>query len=136
MTILIDTNVPIDFLLTRQPFYEAAAQIISRCAKGELRGIIAFHSVPNLWYILRRAPEAKRRAWLTDICSFMQVVGAAHSQVVRAIQAADFADFEDCLQDRCAAAAGAKYIVTRNVQDYKGSEVPAIEPERFCALFA
>ncbi len=47
----------------------------------------------------------------------------------QAIDNDTFSDFEDCLQDRCAAGAGAKYIVTRNVSDFGNSEIPAILPE-------
>lgn len=46
MVVLVDTNVIIDFLLTREPFYEASSEIIIKCAKRELEGYIAFHSIP------------------------------------------------------------------------------------------
>lgn len=135
MKILIDTNVIIDFLLSREPFQQDAARILAACAKGEQAGYIAFHSVPNIWYILRKIPEAKRRAWLLDICSFLQVVGASHANVVKAIEMAEFTDFEDCLQDRSAEQVGADYIVTRNVQDFACSVIPAINPVQFCQQF-
>lgn len=131
MKILIDTNVIIDFLLSREPFQQAAARILTACAKRELTGYLAFHSVPNIWYVLRKVPENKRRAWLLDICSFLQIVGVSHSDVVKAIEMRNFADFEDCLQDRCAESVGANYIVTRNVQDFAASVIPAITPTEF-----
>lgn len=43
----------------------------------------------------------------------------------------EFRDFEDCLQDRCAKSVKAQYIVTRNVADFSGSEIPAVLPEDF-----
>lgn len=131
MVVLIDTNVIIDFLITRKPFYKASAEIIGKCANKELTGYIAFHSIPNLWYILRKVPEDKRREWLSDICSFIQVIGVSHEEVVKAIKMKDFKDFEDCLQDRCAEYVGAGYIITRNVADFVNSKVPAISPEEF-----
>lgn len=134
MAVLIDTNVMIDFLATREPFFASASRIIEKCASGELRGYIAFHSVSNLWYILRRAPEEERRKWLVDICGFLKVTGADHDEVVKAIKRIEFKDFEDCLQDRCAKTVGAKYIITRNTADFDGSEVPAISPADFLAL--
>lgn len=131
MTILIDTNVIIDFLLTREPFYKAASEIIKKCADGEMTGYIAFHSIPNLWYILRKIPEDKRREWMADICSFLQVAGASHEEVLRAIRMKEFRDFEDCLQDKCAKNVSAKYIITRNVKDFNNSDVLAVCPEDF-----
>lgn len=133
MVILIDTNVIIDFLTTREPYFDASSKVIAKCANGELTGYIAFHSIPNLWYILRKVPDDMRRKWLIDICEFLTVVGVNHDEVLRAIRMKDFKDFEDCLQDRCAKNIGAKYIITRNVADFIHSEVPAVSPEDFLA---
>ena len=136
MVVLIDTNVIIDFLITREPFFESSSKVMEKCATGELKGYIAFHSVPNLWYILRKIPEEKRRGWLMDICGFLKVVGVNHDEVLNAIKSINFKDFEDCLQDRCAKSIGASYIITRNVADFNGSEVPAILPEDFLMVIS
>ena len=50
-----------------------------------MKGYIAFHPVPDLWYILRKIPEEKRRKWLTDICGFLQSSGVNHDEVLRAV---------------------------------------------------
>lgn len=131
MVVLIDTNVVIDFLITREPYYKASGEIIEKCANKEVTGYIAFHSIPNLWYILRKVPEDKRRKWLIDLCSFIRITGVSHEEVVKAIEMKAFKDFEDCLQDRCAESVGAGYIITRNVADFVYSKVPAISPEEF-----
>ena len=129
MVVLVDTNVIIDYLATREPFYKASSQIVAKCAQKELIGYIAFHSIPNLWYILRKVPEDKRRDWIIDVCSFLRVVGVSHEEVVQAVKMKNFKDFEDCLQDRCARSVGAEYIITRNTADFVNSEVQAILPE-------
>lgn len=134
MIILVDTNVIIDFLLTREPFYQASSDIMRKCADGELTGYIAFHSVPNLWYILRKVPEDKRRDWMADVCSFLQVAGVSHDEVLKAIKMKEFGDFEDCLQDKCAKSIGASYIVTRNVKDFSNADIRAISPEDFLEI--
>ena len=52
--ILIDTNVLIDYLLERKPFFEDAKAIILSCVDGKVKGCIAAHSIPNIFYILRK----------------------------------------------------------------------------------
>lgn len=136
MVVLVDTNVIIDFLITREPFYKASSRVITKCASKEVDGYIAFQSIPNLWYILRKIPEEKRRNWLSDICDFLRVEGVSHNDVVRAIKMEKFKDFEDCLQDRCAERIGADYIITRNVKDFAGSAVPAVSPEQFLEMLS
>jgi len=131
MVVLIDANVLLDFLITRETFYKASSEIITKCACKRLDGYIAFHSIPNLWYILRKIPEEKRRKWISDICEFLRVEGVGHEDVVKAIGMAEFKDFEDCLQDRCAERIHAEYIITRNEKDFEGSVVPAVSPEKF-----
>lgn len=134
MVVLIDTNVIIDFLIKRQPYEKEASEIIRKCAEKELKGYLAFHSIPNLWYILRKVPEEKRRQWILDVCCFLQVTGVSHREVVRAIEMKDFKDFEDCLQDRCAYSVRAEYIITRNTDDFANSQVPAVSPEKFLKI--
>lgn len=129
MVVLIDTNVIIDFLVEREPFSKSSTEIIQKCAAKEITGYIAFHTIPNLWYILRKVPENIRREWLADLCCFLYVTGASHEEVLNAIKNTEFKDFEDCLQDRCAKGVKAEYIVTRNTEDFIGSDVMAILPE-------
>ena len=50
--ILIDTNVLLDYILTREPFYEDAKRIISICVDGKVKGCIAAHSISNMFFIL------------------------------------------------------------------------------------
>ena len=87
---MIDTNVIIDFLIAREPFYNSALQVIKKCASGEVNGYIAFHSLPNLWYILRKIPEETRREWLEKICKILNVTSATHEAVIKTIKMENF----------------------------------------------
>lgn len=135
MVILIDANVALDFLTVRQPFYHDAKAVMQACASDEIQGYIAFHSLPNIFYILRKSySDEERRAMLKNLCLVLQVTGANHDRVCDAISREDFSDFEDCLQDECAQEVSADFIVTRNVEDFKHSCVKAITPEKFLDL--
>ena len=52
--ILIDTNVLLDYLLEREPFFEDAKKVISSCTEGNTKGCIAAHSISNMFFILRK----------------------------------------------------------------------------------
>lgn len=77
MVVLIDTNVIIDFLVAREPFYDSALRVMEKCASGEADGYMAFHSLPNLWYILRKVPVETRRLWLENVCKVLKVASAS-----------------------------------------------------------
>jgi len=45
-----------------------------------------------------------------------------------------YTDFEDAVQMMAAVQAGAQYLVTRNVQDYKAGPLPALQPAELLDL--
>ncbi|WP_289286131.1 type II toxin-antitoxin system VapC family toxin [Parablautia intestinalis] len=133
--ILVDTNVLLDYLLTREPFYEDAKKIIHACVDGEAKGCIAAHSISNMFFILRKDYDVKeRREVLVNLCSIFDVEGLDKTKILSGLQNEDFSDFEDCLQVECAKAFDAEYIVTRNIDDYKSSEIRAILPKDYLEL--
>ncbi len=135
MVILIDTNVALDFLTMRQPYYNDARAIIQMCAEERVEGYLAFHSLPNIFYILRKSHlEADRRKMLKRLCLVLKVTGASHERVCAAIENHEFSDFEDCLQDECAQEVSADFIITRNAADFKCSKVKAVTPSQFLSL--
>lgn len=133
--ILIDTNVLLDYLLIREPFYEDTEKIIYACVDGKVKGCIAAHSISNIFFILRKDYSAKeRREVLFNLCSIFDIEGIDRGKLISALQNEDFLDFEDCLQMECAKAYNAKYIITRNLSDYKTSEIQAILPQDYLEL--
>lgn len=133
--ILIDTNVLLDYLLTRKPFYEEAKKVMLTCTEGNTKGCIAAHSISNMFFILRKDYDAKeRREILSGLCTIFDIEGIDKNKLLLGLRNEDFSDFEDCLQMECAKAYGAEYIITRNIADYKMSEVKAILPEDYLKL--
>lgn len=133
--ILVDTNVILNYLTNREdPYLTQSVEIVRRCATGECRGYIAFHTLPTLWYVLRKRSEEVRRQSLKAICEIFTVVAASQVDILEAIQDELFLDFEDCLQEKCAKCAEVDYIITCNVKDFEHAEIPAVTPEDFLHL--
>ena len=136
MLILFDTNIILDILEKRQPFYEASKSVLEECISNNIQGCIALHSVSNIYYILRkRYSAADRRKLLLDLLDLLQVAGTDHEHVKNALQKESFSDFEDCLQDECAKQIHADYIVTRNITDFSTSDILAVTPEDILKIF-
>lgn len=136
MSVLIDTNVLVDFIAVRSPFYADALRIIDACDRKILHGCIAAHSVPNIYYILRKElPPQTRKDILSALCEILAVEALSKDVITNALSDTGFTDFEDCLQDQCASAFRADYIITRNTDDFTCSSVPAITPSAFCERF-
>jgi predicted nucleic acid-binding protein len=131
MIVLIDTNVVFDVIGKRQPHYAASNQIMCLCRRKVLAGAVAFHTVANVFYQYGRkaAPFLKERL-LQDLS-----VHGATSACIQDVLRWGLSDLEDALQAAAAQTAGASFIVTRNVRDFKFSRVPALRPEEFMARF-
>ena len=133
--ILIDTNVLLDYLLGREPFFEDAKKVILSCTEGNTKGCIAAHSISNMFFILRKDYTAnERREILSNLCMIFDVEGIDKEKLLSGLANEEFSDFEDCLQMECAKSYGAEYIVTRNVSDYSVSDIKAILPSEYLEL--
>lgn len=132
MVVLIDTNVLLDFLQGREPYFSNADRIIKLCADQKIHGFMAAHSISNMFYILRKDMSVEvRREVLLNLCDILAIEGINSVKVIDALKNDAFVDLEDCLQSGCAKNVKADYIVTRNIKDFEVSEVPAILPENF-----
>ena len=132
MKILIDTNVLIDYLSGRKPYFAYADEIIKLCRDSKITGYMAAHSVPNIFFILRKEYNAEeRRTMIKSLFDILSVSGIDEKTLLAALNRENFKDFEDCLQDECAVEVLADYIVTRNVKDFANSKITALIPEDF-----
>lgn len=132
ITVLIDTNIFIDVLQDRIPFTDNSQAVIGLVTQKKIKGAAAAHSITNLWYILRKThSDEERRNYLLSLFELFDVVSIDKNRLVAALENSNFKDFEDCLQDECACAINADYIITRNAKDFESSMVKALTPEEF-----
>lgn len=132
MKVLVDTNVILDALMGRKEYYHDADKIIKLCADKKVMGVLAAHTIPNLFYILRKAMDIDtRRQVIFDLCNIFDIDQIDKGKLLSAVQNRNFDDFEDCLQMECAVSYHADKIITRNVKDFTGSLVPAVTPGDF-----
>ena len=132
MKVFVDTNVMLDYISKRSARYDDARAIMESFRSGRNKGYIAAHSVTDVFYVLRKEySDEERRTLLALYLDLVDVVRTDRDKIISALERKDFHDFEDCLQDECAFACDADYIVTRNVKDFEQSKVKAITPADF-----
>ncbi|GHV85531.1 twitching motility protein PilT [Spirochaetia bacterium] len=131
MNILIDTNVALDALLERQPFYAAAANVLGLSTLGV--GIfVSASAITDIYYISRKQTGSKKAA-MELLKNLLLNVGAAtvsSAEIHRAI-ALDWSDFEDAVQYAAGERLAVDYIVTRNPADFSSSSIEAVTPDQF-----
>ena len=136
MKVLIDTNVIMDEILSREPFCVDSRRVIQLCSEEDVQTFLAAHTITNLFYLLRKNLSAsERRTVILSLFKTYDVVPIDSQKLTNALHNEKFKDFEDCLQVECAKAVEADYIVTRDKNDFAGSEIQCVTPAEFCNLF-
>ena len=59
MRVLFDTNVILDLLLERQPHVEAAAALVARVERGQLKGCLCATTVTTIFYLASKVVGAE-----------------------------------------------------------------------------
>lgn len=133
--ILIDTDVILDFFFDREPFSEDSTIILNKCERKIIEGFITPVIISNIYYLLRKtAKHEKVVEKLKQLLKITSVLTMDKIVIDNALNS-DFKDFEDALQNFSAVNYGEiDVIITRNVKDYKRSEIGVLTPESFVKL--
>lgn len=134
MRVLLDTNVIIDVLAKREPFYRDALMVLKYSEMGRITGIITASCVTDIMYILRKYLQAPQlRKSVQSLVSILDVCDVTKEDILQAF-ALEMADYEDALQAQCASKSDTQYVITRNTKDFINSPINAIEPEKFLEI--
>jgi predicted nucleic acid-binding protein len=130
--LFIDTDVILDFLTDRKPFSREAAILFTLADQKKIKVFTSSLTFSNLYYVLRRfETHQKAISKLKSLSGLFGILKVDELTVRNALQSG-FADFEDGLQYFCAKDyKHADVIITRNIKDYRNSELPVMTPGDF-----
>ena len=134
--LLLDTDIVVDFLNERDPFYEQARLLMICGRVGEFELWVSSSQVTDLIYILSNGggkdelPEVLQR--LRELRTFVNVFATSDREVDLMLAAA-WKDPEDCLLAEVALALGADAVVTRNQKDFPEGLVRVVDCDEFFA---
>lgn len=132
--ILIDTNIVIDLLAQREPFYENAAAIFSMADNKQVSLYISALSFANTNYILSKTTTAQQaREILRKFKVLVEVLPLDDKITELALSDLQFPDFEDGLQYYTAVEHKLDGIITRNKKDFKNATIPVLTAKEFLA---
>lgn len=135
MRLLINTNVVLDILLAREPFFEDSYRSLRLALERDDECFISATAATDIYYVLRKKFQSPDTA-KSHLHSLTQLVQFADVQSLDVSNAlfADMPDFEDAVVDAVATRIGADYILTRNLKDFAASVTPTISPADFINL--
>ena len=127
----IDTDVILDFLIAREPFAMDAARIFSLSEKKQISICTTGLVFSNAYYVLRKlGSHQKVMEKLSQLAKLIDIIALSKTSVLQALDS-KFGDFEDALQHYAALSENVKTIVTRNVKDFRNSELAVLTPDQY-----
>ncbi len=132
--LLLDTNVVIDYLHEREPFYEKVRLLMIGGRVGEFELWISSSQVTDLVYILSNGGRISEMATVMDqlrgLRTFVSVFAASEREVDLML-AASWRDPEDYLLYEMALALRADALITRNQSDFPQGLIPVMDCNEF-----
>lgn len=130
--IFIDTNIVIDLLARREPFFEEAAELFSLADQKHIKLCISSLTIANTNYILLKQMEApKAKSVLRKLQLILHILPLDEKVIGLAVNDDTFVDFEDSLQYFTATENAQDLIITRNLKDFKNSRLPVMTARQF-----
>ena len=130
--VLIDTDVILDFFFDRKPFSEHASKIFSLCELKMIQGFVTPVIYSNVYYLLRQTAKHEKVIDKLKLLLTITDVLIIDKEVLVLAMNSKFKDFEDALQNYAAIKAQTVgTILTRNLKDFKNSEIGVMTPEEY-----
>jgi predicted nucleic acid-binding protein len=129
--IFLDSDVILDVLCKREPFYSFAAELFTLGDLGKVTLVTTSLVFENVFYILRKVLGIEKgKELLRKLRIIVGVISVTEKTVDLALNS-NFADFEDGLQYFTARENNIQILITRNVKDYRGKELLVQTPEEY-----
>ncbi|MHA7131481.1 type II toxin-antitoxin system VapC family toxin [Algoriphagus namhaensis] len=128
----LDSDVILDYLLKREPYNVPARELFGIAFNKKIQIFFSSLTVANIHYLLRKQyGNDMALNKISELLSFCKILPFSEKEIFAAMKSG-FPDFEDAIQHFSAIQnpeiAG---IITRNLTDYRKSQIPVFTPEAF-----
>lgn len=129
MRLFLDTDILLDVLLERLPFFTDSAKILNWAEAHPGQCAVSWHGLSNIHYLSKNGAQG----FIGELIEFCTIPETGTFDMRRAL-ALGLVDLEDAMQASVALRFGAQMIVTRNLRDYSRSPVKPITPAELIHL--
>lgn len=129
--LFLDTNIVLDLLGERSPYYDSIAKIVTLAERGEISLVASAMTYAIVFYLLSKyehPDQVKEKLRKFRILSEISDLDA--SAIEKGLNS-KFDDFEDSLQYYCALKSNCVLILTRNQKDFKEAAIPVLSADEY-----
>ena len=130
--IFLDTNILVDIVTNRKPYSQNAISIFDYCQRKDIIMYCTSHSIATLHYLAKKIVNEKElRSIIEDLLDTISIIAVSESILKKSLKS-NHKDFEDAIQITAAQSINTMdCIVTRDLKDYKFSEINVYTPDEF-----
>ena len=130
--VFLDTNILMDILANRQPFYMSSSEIYKLGLRKQIFFFTSSNTILTLHYLLKKfIDEDSIRKSLDEITNVVSIIPVDINIIKKSLKSSH-KDFEDAIQVVSAQSIhNMDCIVTRDLKDFKNSEIRVFTPDDF-----
>ena len=132
--IFLDTDVILDLLSKRQPFYENSFKLFSLIDRNKIKAYTSPVIFANIHYVLSK--QLSNQIALKNLIKLRKFVNIApiNEEVIDLSLKSNFTDYEDSIQYYAALLSEISILITRNIKDYKNAKIAVSTPEEYLKM--
>ena len=136
MTVLIGTNVILDYVLKREPGAAAAKACLDILVSRKSKIWVPVSALTDIYYTTMEARHDTYAAKviISKLLNAFQIATTDKSDCLRALDL-DMDDYELALMAACAKKIKALHIITGETEGFRNSPITAISPEEWVAVY-
>ncbi len=135
MKILLDTNIVLDLLLEREPYFKGAKELFILAETKKLKAYLSASSIATIHYLTMKALNKKEADKIIDMLLKIFLVTPLDKIVFIEAIYNNGTDFEDSVIYSSVFNSNIDYIITRDKKGFKNSKVKTLDPNSFLALY-
>lgn len=131
--LFVDSDVILDLVLRRDDHFEFAQNLFDQYQQGKCTLYTSSIVLANMHFIIRKLHDLRfANSAVLFVNKHFKIIDANNDDIENALQS-KFSDFEDGVQYFSALRSKKiDVLVTRNVKDYKHSQIPVFTTKQWC----
>ena len=131
MRVFLDTNILLDIVEQRMPFYTGSQAVLDECDQRGFEIFVAWHGIATVFYITaKKRDETYALEMIRDLLTWATVATVGQDEALEALSYG-IADYEDALIAAAASASGVDWLITRDEAGFLKGPVSPINPADF-----
>ena len=129
--VFIDTDISLDLLAQREPFYTHAAILFSKADRKELALHVSSLTFANLNYLLSKQYSPSQSRKILSKFKILVNTLSVDDKIIELALSSDFKDFEDAIQYYTCLENNLTTLLTRNAKDFRKAQIAIMTAEEF-----